>query len=80
MLWRHCESKPVFRQQLQLIRRKGAAKLTSSSGSLIAKAAERAGVMSTSSTSFEMSPNARFQSSANGPDVVSLGRVPTFFY
>lgn len=55
------------------------AKPTSSSGSLIAKAAESAGVMSISSTSFEISPNARFQSSAKGPVVVSFGRVPTFF-
>jgi hypothetical protein len=47
---------------------------------LIAKALESAGVMSTSSTSFEISENVRFQSSAKGPVVVSLGRVPTFFY
>jgi hypothetical protein len=47
---------------------------------LIAKALESAGVMSTSSTSFDISENVRFQSSAKGPVVVSLGRVPTFFY
>jgi hypothetical protein len=36
--------------------------------------------MSTSSTSLDMSPNTLFHSSANGPEDVSLGKVPTFFY
>lgn len=36
--------------------------------------------MSTSSTSFEASPNAARHSSAKGPDDVSFGMVPTFFY
>ena len=56
-----------------------AIRLTSSSGSLIENAVESAGVISTSSMSLEISAKARFQSSAKGPDVVSFGRVPTFF-
>ena len=36
--------------------------------------------MSTSSTSFRMSPKAFFHSSAKGPVEESLGIVPTFFY
>ena len=54
--------------------------LTSSVSSLTAKAAEESATdMSTSSTSFEMSPKAFFHSSAKGPVDVSLGIVPTFF-
>ena len=55
--------------------------LTSSSVSLTEKAAdESAGVISTSSISVDISPKARFQSSAKGPLVESLGSTPTFFY
>ena len=54
-------------------------KLTNSSESLIAKAAESAGAMSTSSTSFDISANVRFHSSAKGPEAVFLGKVPTLF-
>ena len=55
--------------------------LTSSVSSLEANAAaESAADMSTSSTSFDMSPKAFFHSSAKGPIEVSLGIVPTFFY
>lgn len=54
--------------------------LTNSVSSLTAKAAEESATdMSTSSTSFEISPKAFFHSSANGPVEVSLGMVPTFF-
>ena len=54
--------------------------LTSSVSSLTAKAAEESATdMSTSSTSFEMSPKAFFHSSAKGPVDVSLGIIPTFF-
>lgn len=56
-------------------------KPTSSSVSLTEKAAdESAGVISTSSISVDISPKARFQSSAKGPLVESLGSTPTFFY
>ena len=43
-------------------------------------AAERAVVMSTSSTSFEISLNAFLHSSAKGPKDVSFEMTPTFFY
>jgi hypothetical protein len=52
---------------------------TSSSGSLMAKADESAGVISTSSKSFWTSLKAFLHSSAKGPVVVSFGRVPIFF-
>ena len=55
--------------------------LTNSSVSFTEKAADdNAGAISTSSTSFDKSEKVRFQSSANGPVVESLGRTPTFFY
>lgn len=55
--------------------------LTNSVSSLALKAAaERAVEMSTSSTSFEISPKAFFQSSIKGPVELSLAIVPTFFY
>lgn len=55
--------------------------LTSSSGPLTENATdERAGAMSTSSMLSEISPNTRFHSSANGPEALSLGRVPTLLY
>lgn len=55
-------------------------KRTNSSVSFIEKqAAERAGAMSTSSTSSEIFAYTRFQSSTNGPAVVFLGRTPTLF-
>ena len=57
-----------------------AAMLTNSVSSLTAKAAEESATdISTSSTSFEISPKAFFHSSAKGPVEVPLGMVPTFF-
>jgi hypothetical protein len=66
-------------QQTPLFKRAGIDKPTNSSESLIAKAAESAGAMSTSSTSFDISANARFHSSAKGPEAGFLGKVPTLF-
>jgi hypothetical protein len=43
-------------------------------------AAEIAGAISTSSTSFEMSPYTFLHSSMNGPFEVSFGRIPILFY
>ena len=55
--------------------------LTNSSGPLIENATDdRAGAISTSSTSLDISPNSRFHSSANGPDAASFGSVPTLSY
>jgi hypothetical protein len=42
-------------------------------------AADKAGEISTSSTSFEMLPYSLFHSSMKGPLEVSLGNMPTFF-
>lgn len=53
---------------------------TSSFSSLTARAAaESAGVISTSSTSLDISSKAFFHSSIKGPTEVSFAIVPTFF-
>ena len=54
--------------------------LTNSFSSLIANAADDIAIaMSTSSTSFEISPNVFLHSSTKGPVEVSFAIVPTFF-